>query len=66
MFQAAAEGETIDWDLLFKNFNSAVDHPVAAFPDELYNQYPNAKFILGNLITLNSIEKIADCKQNDC
>lgn len=53
MFKKAAEGESIDWDLLFKNFNSAVDHPVAAFPDELYNQYPDAKFIL----TIRNSEK---------
>ena len=60
MFKDAAEGKSIDWDLLFANYNSAVDHPVAGFPVELYNQYPNAKYIL----TIRDAEKWYDSVQD--
>lgn len=60
MWKDAAEGKLIDWDVLFENYNSAVDHPVAGFPVELYNQYPNAKYIL----TIRDAEKWYDSIQD--
>ena len=40
MWKDAAEGKLIDWDVLFANYNSAVDHPVAGFPCGVVQSIP--------------------------
>ena len=41
-------GEKVDWDeSFFKDYNSAVDWPAAAYYKELSDKYPDAKIILG-------------------
>ena len=35
-----------NWKRLFNGFNSAVDFPVSLFYEELFNEFPDAKFIL--------------------
>jgi hypothetical protein len=38
--------ERADWDAIFKDYNSAVDYPSAAYWRELIRHYPNAKVLL--------------------
>lgn len=45
-FQAAVDGESVDWNTLFTSYGSAVDWPVAAFWQELAELYPESKVIL--------------------
>lgn len=45
-FQAAVDGDEVDWDMLFATYNSAVDWPVSAFWRELAEHYPDARFVL--------------------
>ncbi len=45
LWAAAANGNP-DWAAVFKDYNSAVDWPVASFYRELHKAYPTAKFIL--------------------
>lgn len=45
-WQAAARGETPDWNVVFARFNSAVDWPSARYWRELSAFYPDAKVIL--------------------
>jgi len=45
-FQAAVDGDAVDWEELFSAYRSAVDWPVSAFWRELSEHYPDAKFIL--------------------
>lgn len=46
LWQAAAEGRSIDWDELFAGYNAAVDWPTCAFYDQLMHAYPQAKVLL--------------------
>ena len=46
-FLRAASGEEVNWDEVFYGFEAAVDWPAAAYYEELANEYPNAKIILG-------------------
>ena len=46
-FYLASMGEKVDWDEVFKDYNSAVDWPAAAYYKELSDKYPDAKVILG-------------------
>ena len=46
-FYLASMGEKVDWDEVFKDYNSAVDWPAAAYYKELSEKYPDAKVILG-------------------
>ena len=46
-FYLASIGESLDWDEVFKDYNSAVDWPAAAYYKELSDKYPDAKVILG-------------------
>ena len=46
-FYLASMGEKVDWDEVFKDYNSAVDWPAAAYYKELSDKYPDAKIILG-------------------
>lgn len=46
IWQAAADGETVDWDALFANYRSAVDWPSCAFYEQLMRAYPNARILL--------------------
>ena len=42
----AAEGEKMNWDEVFRGYNSAVDWPVGDYWRELAAHYPDAKVIL--------------------
>jgi hypothetical protein len=46
MWHRLAYGGSIDWDLLFKDFHSAVDWPAARYWRELAGHYPDAKVLL--------------------
>ena len=46
-FYLASMGEKVDWNEVFKDYNSAVDWPAAAYYRELADKYPDAKIILG-------------------
>jgi hypothetical protein len=46
IWQAVADGHTIDWEELFAGYASAVDWPASAFYRELMERYPEAKVIL--------------------
>lgn len=46
LWQAAADGQSIDWDELFVGYNSAVDWPACAFYEQLMRTYPDATVIL--------------------
>lgn len=54
LWQAAVKGKA-DWAKILAGYQSAVDWPVAGFIPELYQAYPDAKFIL----TLRSPESWA-------
>jgi hypothetical protein len=45
-WEAAARGESVDWNEVFRNYNSAVDWPSAHFWRELTDFYPDAKVLL--------------------
>ncbi len=45
-WDAAARGQPVDWDELFKGYQATVDWPGCAFYQELMHQYPDAKVIL--------------------
>ena len=45
-WQAAARGETPDWDAVFANYGSCVDWPSARFWREIAAHYPDAKVLL--------------------
>ena len=46
MWHRLAHGGSMDWDLLFKDFQSAVDWPAARYWRELADYYPDAKVLL--------------------
>jgi Sulfotransferase domain len=46
MWHRLAYGGSIDWDLLFKDFQSVVDWPAARYWRELASHYPEAKMLL--------------------
>ena len=46
LWQAAAEGQPIDWDELFTGYNATVDWPACAFYQQLMQAYPAAKVLL--------------------
>ena len=46
MWHRLAFGGPMDWDLLFKDFQSAVDWPAARYWRELVDHYPQAKVLL--------------------
>lgn len=45
-WDAAARGETVDWDRLFEGYRATVDWPACTFYRELMERYPEAKVIL--------------------
>ncbi len=45
-WEAAARGEKMDWDTVFRGYRSQVDWPGARYWRELARYYPNAKVIL--------------------
>lgn len=45
-FQAAVDGEDMEWDELFANYKAAVDWPASHYWRELAEYYPDAKVIL--------------------
>jgi hypothetical protein len=46
LWQDAADGNSVDWESVFKGYNSAVDWPVCYFWKELSELYPESKIIL--------------------
>jgi len=44
-WQAAARGETLDWDQIFANYGSSVDWPSAKYWRELSEHFPQAKVV---------------------
>ncbi|MBK8983269.1 MAG: sulfotransferase [Ignavibacteria bacterium] len=44
-FIQAEKGEQVKWDELFNGYRSAVDYPAARYFRQLYEYYPDAKFI---------------------
>jgi hypothetical protein len=45
-WQRAANGETVDWDQVFRGYRSQVDWPGARYWRELTEHFPNAKVVL--------------------
>jgi hypothetical protein len=45
-WEAAARGEAVDWDKVFRGYRSQVDWPGARYWRELAQHFPNAKVIL--------------------
>lgn len=45
-WMSAAEGKSVDWDVVFQGYKSAVDWPSCAFYREHAEHYPEAKVIL--------------------
>lgn len=45
-FVHARNGQEVDWDTLFKSYQSGVDFPIALFYLSLLKKYPDAKIIL--------------------
>jgi hypothetical protein len=45
-WEAAARGERVDWDFVFRGYRSQVDWPGARYWRELSQHYPKAKVIL--------------------
>jgi hypothetical protein len=45
-WQAAADGEPVDWDVVFRGYRATVDWPAAYFWRELTAHYPEAKVLL--------------------
>ncbi|MEM7534081.1 MAG: sulfotransferase family protein [Chloroflexota bacterium] len=46
MWEAAANGETIDWDKLFEGYQATTDAPAYHYYRELMDLYPESKVIL--------------------
>jgi hypothetical protein len=46
VWEAAARGESVDWNALIGGYRSAVDWPSSYFWRELWTQYPDAKIVL--------------------
>ena len=46
LWQAAADGEAVDWEVIFSGYQATVDWPAAYFWRELAAFYPEAKVVL--------------------
>ena len=46
VWEAAAQGEPVEWEDIFRGYQSAVDWPAAAFYAQLMARYPDARVIL--------------------
>ena len=46
LWEAAARGETVDWEEMFAGYRATVDWPGCSFYKELMEAYPNAKVLL--------------------
>jgi hypothetical protein len=46
IWEAAAHGQPVEWEDLFRSYQSAVDWPAAAFYEQLMARYPDARIIL--------------------
>ncbi len=44
-FTGTEKGEKVEWDNLFKGFQSAVDYPCARYHKQLMEKYPDAKVV---------------------
>jgi Sulfotransferase domain len=45
-WEAARQGQTVDWDALLGDYEAAVDWPACAFYEDLMRRYPDAKVLL--------------------
>ena len=45
VWQAAAEGKSVDWDSVFQGYSATVDWPSAAYYKELVTAYPDAMIV---------------------
>jgi hypothetical protein len=46
LWQAATDGEQVDWDAVFDGYESTVDWPGASFYEQLADEYPDAPVLL--------------------
>jgi hypothetical protein len=46
LWEAAAQGKSVDWNELFGRYRATTDWPGCSFYEELMHSYPNAKVIL--------------------
>ena len=46
VWEAAAQGEPVEWEDIFRSYQAAVDWPAAAFYAQLMARYPGARVIL--------------------
>jgi Sulfotransferase domain len=46
LWEAAAEGEPVDWEKLLEKYKATVDWPGCTFYEELMQEYPDAKVLL--------------------
>jgi hypothetical protein len=46
IWDAAARGDAVDWDLLLEGYQATVDWPACNFYEEFLHRYPDAKVIL--------------------
>ena len=46
-FLQASKGEKVDWQKVFEKYESAVDWPAVAYYQELADEFPEAKIVLG-------------------
>jgi hypothetical protein len=46
IWDAAARGESVDWDALFQGYQATVDWPGCSFYEEFLRRYPEAKVVL--------------------
>jgi hypothetical protein len=45
-WEDAANGKPVDWQTTLQDFNSGVGYPMSMFPEELMENFPDAKFVL--------------------
>lgn len=60
VWEAAANGQPVEWEDVFGNYQAAVDWPAAAFYEQLMEHYPDAKVIL----TVRDPERWYESTQN--
>jgi hypothetical protein len=60
VWEAAVNGQAVEWEDVFRDYQSAVDWPAAAFYQQLMARYPDAKVIL----TVRNPERWYESTQN--
>lgn len=46
IWEAAAQGEDVNWDALLRGYQAAVDYPACSFYQELMDAFPDARVVL--------------------